>query len=374
MLFRDVVGHKDIKDRLRREADDGRVAHALLFYGPEGCGKLPLALAFARYLLCRHPNEGEPCGACNNCRMTARWTHPDLHFVFPVVKYKDAAHSISDVYLTEWRKQLENNVYFGLNEWLGDMQAENQQALIYSAESDAIQKKLSLKSSQGGKKVLVFWLPEKMNQECANKLLKLLEEPPAETHFLLVSEHVEAVLPTILSRAQCISIKRLTEDEIARALESGNACDQDTAKRIAHAANGNFIAAQQMLHHNADQALFFDLFVILMRLSYQRKIKELKKWSEQIASLGRERQKNFLAYSQKLIRENFIYNFRQPDLNYETLDEENFSKNFARFINERNVIPIMDELSLAQRDIEQNGNPKFVFFDFALKMIVLLIQ
>lgn len=374
MLFRDVVGHKDIKDRLRREADDGRVAHALLFYGPEGCGKLPLALAFARYLLCSHPNEGEPCGACNNCRMTARWTHPDLHFVFPVVKYKDAAHSISDVYLTEWRKQLENNVYFGLNEWLGDMQAENQQALIYSAESDAIQKKLSLKSSQGGKKVLVFWLPEKMNQECANKLLKLLEEPPVETHFLLVSEHVEAVLPTILSRAQCISIKRLTEDEIAGALESGNACDQDTAKRIAHAANGNFIAAQQMLHHNADQALFFDLFVILMRLSYQRKIKELKKWSEQIASLGRERQKNFLAYSQKLIRENFIYNFRQPDLNYETLDEENFSKNFARFINERNVIPIMDELSLAQRDIEQNGNPKFVFFDFALKMIVLLIQ
>lgn len=374
MLFKEVVGQDEIKDRLRREADEGRVAHALLFYGPEGCGKLPVALAFARYLLCSQPHDGEPCNACNSCRMTARWAHPDLHFVFPVVKYKDAAHSVSDVYLPEWRKQLGENVYFGLDEWLEDMQAGNQQAMIYSAESDAIQKKLSLKSNQGGKKVMIIWLPEKMNLECANKLLKLLEEPPAETHFLLISERLEAVLPTIVSRAQCIGMKGLSEDEIAGALMLRNACDSDTARRVAHTANGNLIAAQQLLRSNADQNLFFDLFVILMRLGYQRKIKDLKKWSEQIAALGREKQKNFLAYSQKLIRENFIYNFRQPDLNYETMEEENFSRNFARFINERNVIHIMDELSLAQRDIEQNGNPKFVFFDFALKMIVLLIQ
>lgn len=374
MLFKEVVGQDEIKDRLRREADEGRVAHALLFYGPEGCGKLPVALAFARYLLCSQPHDGEPCNACNSCRMTARWAHPDFHFVFPVVKYKDAAHSVSDVYLPEWRKQLGENVYFGLDEWLEDMQAGNQQAMIYSAESDAIQKKLSLKSNQGGKKVMIIWLPEKMNLECANKLLKLLEEPPAETHFLLISERLEAVLPTIVSRAQCIGMKGLSEDEIADALMLRNACDSDTARRVAHTANGNLIAAQQLLRSNADQNLFFDLFVILMRLSYQRKIKDLKKWSEQIAALGREKQKNFLAYSQKLIRENFIYNFRQPDLNYETMEEENFSRNFARFINERNVIHIMDELSLAQRDIEQNGNPKFVFFDFALKMIVLLIQ
>lgn len=374
MLFSEVIGQEEIKSRLRREAEEGKVAHALLFYGPEGCGKLPVALAFARYLLCCHPHEGEPCNQCNNCKMTDRWVHPDLHFVFPVVKYKDTAHSVSDVYLSEWRKQLSENVYFGLDEWLDDMQAGNQQALIYSAESDAIQKKLSLKSNQGGKKVMIIWLPEKMNLECANKLLKLLEEPPAETHFLLVSERLEAVLPTIVSRAQCIAMKGLSEEEITGALMQRNACDSDTARRVAHTANGNLIAAQQLLRSNADQNLFFDLFVILMRLSYQRKIKDLRKWSEQIASLGREKQKNFLAYSQKLIRENFIYNFRQPDLNYETAEEENFSKNFARFINERNVIHIMDELSLAQRDIEQNGNPKFVFFDFALKMIVLLIQ
>lgn len=374
MLFKEVVGQDEIKDRLRREADEGRVAHALLFYGPEGCGKLPVALAFARYLLCSQPHDDEPCNACNSCRMTARWAHPDLHFVFPVVKYKDTAHSVSDVYLPEWRKQLGENVYFGLDEWLEDMQAGNQQAMIYSAESDAIQKKLSLKSNQGGKKVMIIWLPEKMNLECANKLLKLLEEPPAETHFLLISERLEAVLPTIVSRAQCIGMKGLSEEEIAGALILRNACDSEMARRVAHTANGNLIAAQQLLRSNADQNLYFDLFVILMRLSYQRKIKDLKKWSEQIAALGREKQKNFLAYSQKLVRENFIYNFRQPDLNYETVEEENFSRNFARFINERNVIHIMDELSLAQRDIEQNGNPKFVFFDFALKMIVLLIQ
>lgn len=374
MLFREVVGQEEIKNRLRQEADEGRVAHALLFHGPEGCGKLPVALAFARYLLCSQPHDGEPCGQCNNCKMTARWTHPDLHFVFPVVKYKDAARSVSDVYLNEWRKQLLENPYFGLDEWLEDMQAGNQQAMIYSAESDAIQKKLSLKSNQGGKKVMVIWLPEKMNLECANKLLKLLEEPPAETHFLLVSEQLEAVLPTIVSRMQCIAMKALGEEEISEALRQRHGCDEETARRLAHTANGSLVAAGNLLRSNADQMLFFDLFVILMRLSYQRKIKELKKWSEQIAALGREKQKNFLAYSQKLIRENFIYNFRQPDLNYETAEEENFSRNFARFINERNVIPIMEELSLAQRDIEQNGNPKFVFFDFALKMIVLLIQ
>lgn len=373
MLFKDVIGQEEIKTRLIQEADEGHVAHALLFYGPEGCGKLPLALAFARYLLCSHPADGEPCGQCNNCRMSEQWAHPDLHFVFPVVKYKDAARSVSDVYLTEWRAQLKRNPYFGLDEWLEDMQAGNQQAMIYSAESDAIQKKLSLKSNQGGKKVMIIWLPEKMNLECANKLLKLLEEPPAETHFLLVSEQLETVLPTIVSRAQCVALKRLPQEEIAGALVK-QGCDSEHAKRVAHTANGNLIEAQHLLQSNADEGLFFDLFVILMRLSYQRKIKDLKKWSEQIAALGREKQKNFLNYCQKLVRENFIYNFHLPDLNYETAEEENFSLKFARFINERNVIQIMDELTRAQRDIEQNGNPKFVFFDFALKIIVLLIQ
>lgn len=374
MLFKDIIGQEEIKARLVREAEEGRVAHALLFHGPEGCGKLPLALAFARYLLCSHPEDGEPCNRCNNCKMSERWTHPDLHFVFPIVKYKDAAHSVSDVYLTEWREQLQRNPYFGLDEWLDDMNAGNMQALIYSAESDAIQKKLSLKSNQGGKKVMIIWLPEKMNPECANKLLKILEEPPADTHFLLVSEQLDAVLPTIVSRAQCIAVKGLSQQEIADGLVRIHGCDVETAKRAAHIANGSLIAAQRLLQRNPDEGLFFDLFVILMRLSYQRKIRDLKKWSEQIAALGREKQKNFLTYCQKLVRENFMYNFHLPELNYETVEEENFSKNFARFINERNVIPIMDELSLAQRDIEQNGNPKFVFFDFALKIIVLLIQ
>lgn len=374
MLFKEVVGQEQVKERLRREAEEGRVPHALLFHGPEGCGKLPVALAFARYLLCSQPHDGEPCDSCNNCRMTLHWVHPDLHFVFPVVKLKDAARSVSDTYLKEWRQQLDQNVYFSFEEWLEDMQAENQQALIYSAESDTIQKKLSLKAGQGGKKVMIIWLPEKMNLECANKLLKLLEEPPAGTYFFLVSERLEAVLPTIVSRTQCIAMKSLSDDDIVAALTQRNGCEEELARHVARTANGNLIMAQQLLRSNADQNLFFDLFVILMRLSYQRKIKDLKKWSEQIATLGREKQKNFLAYSQKLIRENFIYNFRQPDLNYETVEEENFSKNFARFINERNVIHIMDELSLAQRDIEQNANPKFVFFDFALKMIVLLIQ
>lgn len=374
MLFKDVIGHEQIKDRLRKDADGGRVAHALLFYGPEGCGKLPMALAFARYLMCAAPQHGEPCGHCNHCRLTRSWGHPDLHFSFPVIKGKDASRVVSDNYLSEWRTQLESNVYFGLNDWLEDMNAANQQAMIYVSESDLLQKKLSLKSNQGGRKVVVIWLPERMNIECSNKLLKLLEEPPADTHFLLVTENREAILPTILSRTQGVELKALSDEAIAFELVQRYACDTEKAQRIARVAHGNMISALRNYQNHAEQTLFFDLFVLLMRLSYQRKIREIRKWSEQIASMGREKQKGFLAYAQYFVRENFIYNFGKPELNYETVDEENFSKNFARFINERNVIPIMEELAEAQRDIEQNTNSKFVFFDFGLKMIVLLIQ
>lgn len=374
MLFREVVGQDFIKDNLRAEAEQGRVPHALLFHGPEGCGKLPLALAFARYLLCSHPHDGEPCNQCNNCMMTAKWAHPDLHFVFPIIKPKSTDKPTSDYFLTEWREQLTTNPYFSLGDWLEDMKAANQQAIIYAAESDAIHRKMNFKAAQGGKKVMIVWLPEKMNLECGNKLLKLIEEPPADTHLLLVSEQADQILPTIVSRTRMVGLKKLSDQEVAHVLMHTDGCSEEQAYSVAHAANGNLIEARHLLRNSTDQMLFFDMFVLLMRLSYQRKIKDMKKWSEQMAALGREKQKKFLEYAQKMIRENFIYNFKIAELNYETKEESNFSVNFARFINEKNVIPIMDELSMAQRDIEHNGNAKFVFFDFALRMIVLLIQ
>lgn len=373
MFFKDVIGQEEIKQRLLKEAKEGRIAHARLFCGNEGIGKLPLAIAYARYLSCEHPNEHDACGTCPSCIKYNKLAHPDLHFVFPVVK-KKSKDTVSDDYLPEWRELLTTTPYFNLNIWLQEMGAENQQAQIYVKESDEILRKLSLKSSQGGYKIMIIWLPEKMNTECSNKLLKLLEEPPSQTLFFMVSEEPDALLTTILSRAQRFNMHGIDESQIAQTLVQRYGIQEHDAKDIAHRSEGNFLKALETIHLNEENQLFFDLFVSLMRLSYQRKVREMKQWSETLSGMGRERQKHFLTYCQRMIRENFIYNFRQPELTYLNVEEQNFSTRFAPFINERNVMGIMDELSEAQRHIEQNVNARMVFFDFALKMIVLLVQ
>ena len=373
MFFKDIIGQEEAKKRLISKAKEGRIPHAMLFCGNEGTGKLPLAIVYARYLSCECPNDEDACGVCPSCVKYNKLAHPDLHFVFPVIK-KKSKDTVSDDYLSEWRELLATTPYFNLNIWLKEMGAENQQAQIYVKESDEILRKLSLKSSQGGYKIMIIWLPEKMNTECSNKLLKLLEEPPQQTLFFLVSEEPDALLTTILSRAQRFNIHHINEKDIVNALTTRYGLQENDAADIAHRSEGNFLKALESIHLNEEKQLFFDLFVSLMRLSYQRKVREMKQWSETLAGMGRERQKHFLTYSQRLIRENFMYNFHQPELTYLSVEEKNFSSRFAPFINERNVIGIMNELSEAQRHIEQNVNAKMVFFDFALKMIVLLVQ
>ena len=374
MLFKDVIGQEDAKQRLIREVNEGKIPHARLFCGGEGIGKLPLAIAYARYLSCEHRSETDACGTCPNCMKYNKLAHPDLHFVFPVIKKKSGKDTVSDDFLPEWRELLESTPYFNFGLWLKEMGAENQQAQIYVKESDEILRKLSLKSSQGGYKVMIIWLPEKMNVDCSNKLLKLLEEPPAQTVFLLVSEEPDRLLTTILSRTQRFQLHGISEQSIADTLKQRFGLQETDAQSIAHRSEGNFLKALETIHLNEENRLFFELFVSLMRLSYQRKIREMKQWSETVAGLGRERQKNFLAYCQRMIRENFIYNFKDPSLVYLSNEEQNFSSRFSPFVNERNVMGIMDELSEAQRHIEQNVNARMVFFDFSLKMIVLLVQ
>ena len=374
MFFKDIIGQEQVKERLRLELHEGRVPHAQLFAGPEGSGALPLAIAYARFLLCTHRGETDACGTCPSCVKLNKLAHPDLHFVFPVVKRKGGGDTVSDDYIREWRELAISTSYFGLNHWLDAMGAENQQAQIFVKESDELTRKLSLKSSEGGYKVVVLWLPEKMKVECANKLLKLLEEPPALTVFLLVSEEPDRILPTILSRTQRVNVPRLGDSEISTALSRQFGLQPSDAAETARLANGSYLQALEIIHRGDDNLLFFELFVSLMRLAYQRKVKDMKDWSETVATMGRERQKNFLAYCQRMVRENFISNFHRRELNYMNRDEANFAVRFAPFINERNVIGIADELSEAQAHIEQNVNPRMVFFDFALKMIVLLIQ
>lgn len=372
--FQDVIGQEAAKQRLLQEAGEGRIPHAQLFCGPEGAGKLPLALAYAKYLCCTNPGPEGACGTCPSCVKWNKLVHPDVHFMFPIVKSAKGKKEVCDDYLADWRYLLMNNPYFALPHWLSAMGAENGQALIYARESDEITRKLSLKSVEGAYKITIIWLPEKMHEACANKLLKLLEEPPEKTLFLLVSEMPEQLLSTILSRTQRFSVPRIAEADIALALRDKYAVQSADADAIAHMANGSFVKALETISLNEENQLFFDLFVSLMRLAWQRKIRELKQWSEQVAGLGRERQKNFLDYCQRMIRENFIYNLHQPEMNYLTRPEENFTIRFAPFVNERNVVGIMEELSEAQLHIVQNVNPRMVFFDFALKMIMLLKQ
>lgn len=373
MFFRDIIGQDEAKQRLIREAKEGKIAHARLFCGPEGIGKLPLAIAYARYLSCQNPGVDDACGTCPNCMKYNKLAHPDLHFVFPVIKIK-SKDTVSDDFLSEWRELLSQTPYFNLNMWLKEMGAENQQAQIYVKESDEIIRKLNLKSSQGGYKIMIIWLPEKMNVECSNKLLKLLEEPPSQTIFLLVSEEPEMLLTTIQSRTQRFNLYGIEEKQIAQKLIQQYGILEQDAIDIAHRCEGNFLKALETIHLNEENQLFFEMFVSLMRLSYQRKIREMKQWSETMASMGRERQKQFLQYCQRMIRENFIYNFHESSITFLNEEERHFSSRFAPFVNERNVIGIMDELSEAQRHIEQNVNARMVFFDFSLKMIVLLVQ
>ena len=307
--------------------------------------------------------------------MVQKCAHPDLHFILPTIKPKGQSGVVlSDQFLPQWRKQLQLTPYFNRQTWLQCMGVENQQSLINVAEANNIITKLASVSSQGGYRVVIVWLAEQMNQECANKLLKILEEPPSQTVFILTANNPERMLSTILSRTQRIDFPPLQTSELTDALQRFNGLQPDDALMVARAAAGSYTQALAQVTMNADDAQFFDLFVLFMRLCYMRKIKDLHEWSVQLSQWGREKQKAFLQYAQRLVRENFMYNFRNPELNYMNKQETDFAVNFARFINERNVIGIMDEISAAQRDIEQNVSAIMVFFDFSLKMIVLLIK
>jgi DNA polymerase-3 subunit delta' len=368
MAFEQVIGQLEVQQRLTQMVSEGRLPHAIMLCGPQGCGKKALAIGFAQMLLARTANDEA---------MLRKLEHPDLHFTYPTIKLPSMGSDhkpVSDDFAKEWHELVMGGLYFTMTEWLEQMGGENQQAIITAGESDELVRKLSLKSSQGGYKISLVWLPERMNTECANKILKLLEEPPSQTVFIMVSEEPDRLLETIRSRVQRIDVKRIADDDIRKALVEKRGLTEDMAQRITRMANGNWLKALQMLSADSENELFLDMFQSLMRLAYQRKVKDLKTWSERMAAMGRERQKRFLEYFLRLVRENFMYNFQQPDLCYMTQREEDFARNFARFINEANVLPITDLANVAIRDIGQNANAKIVFFDFALQMIVLLIQ
>ncbi len=376
MTFDDVIGQKEAQQRLLQMVKEDRLPHALMLCGPMGAGKMALAIAFGCYLLSKKTDDSEFSGHSESA-MLKKLEHPDLHFTYPTIKLPSmsADHKpVSDDFAKEWHELIMDGPYFTMDQWMRAMGGENQQAIITAGESDDLVRKLSLKSSQGGYKVSIIWLPERMNIECANKLLKLIEEPPQQTVFIMVCEEPDKLLETIRSRVQRIDIKRIDDESLTQALVEKRGIGEEDARRIGRLANGNWLSALEELQVGSENELFLDMYISLMRLAYQRKIKDLRKWSETMAGYGREKQKRWLSYFLRMSRENFMYNFHQEELVYMTQKEEDFARNFARFINENNILAISELANRGIRDIGQNANAKFVFFDLALQMIILLLQ
>lgn len=380
MRFCDIIGQETEKRQLRQAVLEGRIPHAQLFAGPTGVGKLALALAYAQYVSCPNRDEHDSCGTCPTCLQFNKLQHPDLHFVFPIIKGDDG--DVCDAFADKWRGLLTEQRYFDIDDWYRVLGTETKQGMIYEKESGEIMRKLSLKSFSGGYKIMIIWQPEKMNATCANKILKLLEEPPTKTLFLLVSEHPEQLLSTILSRVQEVRVPRLSEADIAAGIQTVYTwlSDQE-AKTVAHMANGSYLAALRIMSESEESKGYFNDFVALMRNAWlvgQKKdysaLLKLRQWSYDMADskVGREKQKAFLQYAQRQIRENYIYNFHCADMNYQTADESQFSSKFAPFIHDSNVERMMNELGKAEQQIAQNGNAKIIFFDLCLQMIVLV--
>ena len=383
MLFSEIIGQQEIKKRFIRTVSEQRIPHAQLLRGTEGVGKLALAIAYAQYICCENRTATDSCGVCPSCVKYKKLAHPDLHFVFPVIKPAGRQTVVCDDFIADFRKMVLEKMYFSVNEWFAEISDDAKQGLIYSNESEEIIRKLSLKTYESDYKIMIIWLPEKMHETCANKLLKILEEPPEKTVFLLVSNEPDKLITTILSRTQHVHIPRLSENEISSALLRNNnlEIELDDAQYAAHIANGSYLTALSVLNEGDENKQNLERFIMIMRLAWQvgnkkdhASLKTLRKWSDEmaLASMGRERQKNFLSYAQRMTRENFIRNLQQPELNYQTAQEANFSYKFSPFINERNVEDLMAEFALAERQIEQNVNAKMIFFDLVLKVIMLL--
>ncbi len=374
MNFSQIPGQKEIIERLLRSVHEERVSHAQIFVGNEGCGSLALALAYARYISCENRSEHDSCGTCKSCVKYEKMIHPDLHFVFPVIKGKKATDPVSDHYLEEWREFVISSPYFTLNNWLDTIEVGNAQGMIFASEASEIIKKLSLKTFESDFKIMIIWLPEKMHQATANKLLKMIEEPPEKTLFLLVSEESDKVIPTILSRCQMVKIPAFKPGDIEIYLVQRFGISHEKASDIARVSIGSITRAVELCEYEESSLSNLDNFKKLMRFAWKRDIISLINWSEEIATNGREAQKNFISFALRLLRENLMLTLGQMKNNLVFLagEEVTFSGNFHSFINQQNIYKLTDEFNTGYSHIEANGNPKIIFLDLALKVTRLI--
>ncbi|MEP3208492.1 MAG: DNA polymerase III subunit delta' [Maribacter sp.] len=378
MQFKDILGLSHIKNHLALSADAGRIPHAQMFVGPEGSGTLPMALAYMQYIVCGNQN-GENSGGDQACNLKFdSLSHPDMHFAFPVSNSnKIKSHAVSNHYMEEWRQFLKEQPYGNLFDWYRLIGIEKKQGQIGVDEALDVVKKLALKSYEGGYKVMLIWMAEKMNTSAANKLLKLIEEPPEKTVFILIAEDEEQIIQTIRSRCQILHFPPLAENDIAKALEARGLAREE-ALRLAHEANGNFNKALDLMNNDSEDLVFEKWFVQWVRSAFKAKgnkaaIHELILWSEEIAKTGRETQKKFLHYSIAVMRQALLVNFNVKELAFMQIHIDGFSlEKFAPFVHENNILSIVEELEDAMYHIERNGNSKIILTDLSIKLTRLL--
>lgn len=370
MRFADIPGHENVKARLRAMADSGRIPHALLLEGPEGIGKFMLARAFARYIHCENRHDGDSCGVCASCRQHDEFNHIDLVWSFPVIK-KDSKDTISNDYIAAFREFMSENRYMDFDRWRDKLGDSSKQPQIYVEEAVELIRRLTFMTRRSKYKVAILWLPERLHEKTANKLLKLIEEPFSDTKFILVSNEPRLILPTIYSRTQRIEVKCLPADTLAGILKADGQSEQE-ARILAASAEGSVNAANRIAGISERRQQFFSLFTDLMRKAYARKVKELRQWSVDVAGLGRETAMQFIDYAARLVRESFVMHLHVDELLTLSNAEREFVNRFYPFINEKNVIDIIEHFDRCRRDIAANGNAKIVLFDLAVRIIILL--
>jgi DNA polymerase-3 subunit delta' len=372
MQFRDVIGQGEIKQRLQQAVEENRIPHALLLVGPLGNGKLALALAFAQYINCSDRKNGDSCGVCSSCRKYSKLIHPDLHFTFPVIRTTAIDKPTSVDYIAKWRQYFTENPYPKYEKWIQFIADENKQGVIFVEEARDLIHRLNQKSYEAEYKVSIIWLPETMHSHCANKILKILEEPPVKTLFILVSEAEEKLLSTIRSRCQVIRVPKIGDKDLESHL-AGLGLDEDiNPETIARLSQGNYLTALEIIQNDEERVFNHSQFALMMRNGYGRKLSDILTWSEEMGSIGRIRQLSFLIYCGQFIRENFFLNLKNPELVYMDDQEKDFSMKFSPFINEKNVLYLYREFDKSYRDISMNGNGKIVFLDMGLKVSKLI--
>ena len=371
MLFSQIIGHEDIKKKLIQSVKENRVAHAQLFLGPEGTGKLALAIAYAQYINCTNKKENDSCGECPSCKKFNSFAHPDLHFIFPTTTNKSVKKDPeSDLFMTEWRDYLvSNKAYADLSSWYNTLEVENKQGAINVRDASTIMRKLNLKAYEAEYKVAIIWMAEKLNVQAANKLLKLLEEPPEKTVFILVSENQEELLLTVRSRTMLVKVPKLPLEVVQSALIHKFNCDNAKAYNTAVIANGNWILASDLMSEEEDDNIYFRLFQKWMRYCFRFSASELIDFiAIDIKSLGREKQKEFLAYGLKIFHNALLFNNNLMNNILLPSEEKSFLNNFAPFISNNNIDLICELFEESINQIERNGNASLIFLDNSYKI------